>query len=376
MRIARVEGGATDKLASKKMARDTMAALPGVELRAKAEDGQPSKRLQLIPIGQKIVIWQFDAKTEEYVRKVFPITREWCEQLIANTERVRQGAEVPIFVDHCVWGKSKGWGDHLSMILSDTHLEIDMPRWTKATQQEIDDEEYKFISVGVPMISFDPLTGGTRGPFLREISLTNDPHFRGMNEVEARANNEGSIVLAAQFINDSEEEEMKNSEFAQMLNLPADASEEEIKAKATELAGSAVALTDLRAKAGLKEGEDFPEELFAKAGDPKPEPTPEPAPVVAGPVGEGVAKAVVATMQATGRLAPAQADEAVKLYASFTQEQLDGVVATAGKVIPDSANLNGLIVKEPEDLGISANAMKKSRLSKEQIKAALADEDD
>ena len=373
MTIARIEDKKQVENRGNKYTPAITAALPVVELNAETIEGS-AKELQIVPLGHKYRLHYWDGDSERYVDRIIELSREWLEEVIANTREYRLGQDMPVKIDHFPTGEAYGWWNVEDLRFTEAHLVATMPDWTEDTREMIKQKKFKYVSVGIPMTGFNTVNAGQLGPHFKELSLTNDPFFMGMNAVTA--NNEGNIVVAAQQITDSEEDTMDRKKLAKSLGLPEDASDEQIEAKLDELKGSDEALSELRTNYNVAEGEEFPSNLVAPEPETEPakeaetEPAKEPEEVKASGMGKDQATLLCSGFVEAGRIAPDKKATFVGLFASMTTAQAQAVIAELPKVVPDPAGIKASAKQEDDDAptvdasileacGVSAESVKK-----------------
>jgi len=229
--------------------REILMVSQGWPLELQAVEGQEPQaptRVELVPINITVRVYEWDWDREKIQKLRVEITREYVEQMVANTIDLRNGNPLPWYTEHLRRGPAYGWFRAEDLEITDRALVANNVEWIGKTAAMITGREFRYCSIGWRSNYRDYRTDKTIGPVLIESSLTNDPYIVGQRGLAASGEN---MLIAAAVPVDAaanlEEAEMLEK-LRGLLGLSAEATEEEAGAavEAAVKAGAELAEID------------------------------------------------------------------------------------------------------------------------------------
>jgi len=354
-----------------------------LELQA-GEDEKPQAptRVELVPIGITVRVYEWDWDRERIQKLRVEITRQYVEQMVANTISLREGNPLPWYVDHVRWGASYGWFRAEDLEITDRALVANNIEWIGETASMITGRRFRYCSIGWRSNYRDYRTDKFIGPALIESSLTNDPYIVGQRGLAASG---GDMLIAAAVPVDAaaqdEEDEMDLKKLRDLLGLAADATEEEVGAAVTAAVAAGTELAEIDKALESVEGADRSAKLAtltaAQPADEEAETEPDPGADVpkSGTAGMGAeaAEVLVEAAVAAGRVPPKGEPRAklAKALAALSVADAKEVLSLVGGTAPKGGDLKskadggadgaapGLRETVRKTLGLSREAMEK-----------------
>ena len=356
------------------------------------EDGeaQAPTRIELVKLGNIVRVVWWDRWQEKSVKARVEFSREYVEQMVANTIAVRNGNPLPWYVDHVRWGPAYGWFRPEDLEVTDMALFANNVQWIGGTAGDITARRFLYCSIGWHDDYRDYNTDKLIGPLLIESSLTNNPYLVGQRGLAASG---GDLLIAAAVPVDAaaqDEEAEMLEKLKKLLGLKAEATEEEVGLEAELAAEARLELAEVDKALESVEGADRAAKLAAAlaavatvatttvaklaggAADTEKETTDPESGTVAG-MGADAAEVLVEAAVAAGKVPPKgeAREKLAAALATLSVADAKEVLGLVGAGVPKGGDLKGKVAADAEgaapglretmrqNLGLSREALEK-----------------